>query len=101
MAAELCHSLARRTRGAARRGTLAIAAISLAMVFSVWMAGATGAEAVQRGTVLIVIGIPVYVVTRRTSPSARSGCPVLRLDPTAVDYAILVVYSAASWVKRP
>ena len=31
------------------------------------------AEAVQRGTVLILIGIPVYVVTRRTNPSGRSG----------------------------
>ncbi len=73
VAAELCHSLARRTRGSPPGGTLAIAAIALAMVFSVWMAGATGAEAVQRGTVLILIGIPVYVVTRRTNPSGRSG----------------------------
>jgi hypothetical protein len=73
VAAELCHSLARRTRGGPPGGTLAIAAITLAMVFSVWMAGATGAEAVQRGTVLILIGIPVYVVTRRTNPSGRSG----------------------------
>ena len=48
------------------------AAIALAMVFSVWMAGATGAEAVQRGTVLILIGIPVYAVTRRTNPGGRS-----------------------------
>jgi basic amino acid/polyamine antiporter, APA family len=73
VAAELCHSLARRTRGGPPGGTLAIAAIALAMVFSVWMAGATGAEAVQRGTVLILIGIPVYVVTRRTNRSGRSG----------------------------
>jgi hypothetical protein len=73
VAAELCHSLARRTRSGPPGRTLAIAAIALAMVFSVWMAGATGAEAVQRGTVFILIGIPVYVVTRRTSPSGRSG----------------------------
>jgi hypothetical protein len=33
------------------------------MVFSLWMASATGAHAVQRGTVLILIGIPVYAVT--------------------------------------
>jgi hypothetical protein len=52
---------------------VAVAALALAMVFSVWMAGATGAEAVQSGTVLIMIGIPVYVVTRRTNPSGRSG----------------------------
>jgi hypothetical protein len=38
VAAELCHSLARRTRGGPPVGTLAIAAIALAMVFSVWMA---------------------------------------------------------------
>jgi hypothetical protein len=43
------------------------------MMFSVWMADATGAEAVQRGTVLVLIGIPVYVVTRRTNSSRRSG----------------------------
>ena len=42
------------------------------MVFSVWMAGATGAEAV-RGMVLILIGIPVYGVARSTNPSGRSG----------------------------
>ena len=35
------------------------------------MAAATGAGAVQHGTVLILIGIPVYVVTRRTHPSGR------------------------------
>jgi basic amino acid/polyamine antiporter, APA family len=75
VAAELCHSLARRTRDGPPTGTLAIAAIALAMVLSLWMAGATGAQAVQRGTVLILIGIPVYVVTRRTNPSRRSGAP--------------------------
>ena len=52
---------------------MAIAAITLAMVFSLWMAGATGAEAAQRGTLLILIGIPVYAVTRRTNASGRSG----------------------------
>jgi hypothetical protein len=72
VAAELCHSLARRTRGGPPGGTLALAAIALAMVFSVCMAGATGAEAVQPGTVLILIGIPGYVVTRRTNASRRS-----------------------------
>jgi hypothetical protein len=52
---------------------LAIAAIALAMVFSLWMAGATGADAVQRGTVLILIGIPVYVVSRRANASGRTA----------------------------
>ena len=32
--------------------------------FSLWMAGATGPDAVQRGTVLLLIGIPVYVLVR-------------------------------------
>lgn len=73
VAAELCHSLARRTRDGPPTGTLAIAAIAVAMVFSLWMAGATGAEAVQRGTVLILIGIPVYVITQRTNPSRESA----------------------------
>jgi basic amino acid/polyamine antiporter, APA family len=72
VAAELCHSLARRTRDGPPTGTLAIAAIALAMVFSLWMAGSTG-DAVQRGTVLILIGIPVYVLTRATNPSGSSG----------------------------
>jgi amino acid transporter len=75
VAAELCHSLARRTRDGPPASTLAIAAVAVAMVFSLWMASATGAQAVQRGTVLILIGIPVYVVTRRTNPSRRSGAP--------------------------
>ena len=34
--------------------------------------GRDGRRAVQRGTVLILIGIPVYVVTRRTNPSGDS-----------------------------
>jgi hypothetical protein len=59
---------------------LAIAAIALAMVASVWMAGATGTEAVKRRTVLILIGIPVHVVTRRTNPERVQWYPVLRLD---------------------
>ena len=75
VAAELCHSLARPTADGPPTGTLAIAAIALAMVFSLWMAGATGAQAVQRGTVLILIGSPVYVVTRTTNPSGRSAAP--------------------------
>ena len=44
-----------------------------------WIAGATGAEAVQRGTVLILVGIPVYVVTERTN---ASGAVVPCADPT-------------------
>lgn len=36
----------------------------LAMAFSLWMAGATGSDAVQAGTVLLLCGIPVYVVVR-------------------------------------
>jgi hypothetical protein len=43
------------------------------MAFSLWMAGATGAEAVQRGTVLILLGIPIYVITQRTNPGPAAG----------------------------
>jgi len=73
VAAELSHSLARRSGDGPPTGTLAIAAIALAMAFSLWMAGATGAEAVQRGTVLILIGIPIYVIAQRTNPGRAGG----------------------------
>jgi APA family basic amino acid/polyamine antiporter len=56
VAAELLHSLA--------RPGVDVAVVVLAMAFSLWMAGATGAEAVQRGTVLLLIGIPVHAVVR-------------------------------------
>jgi basic amino acid/polyamine antiporter, APA family len=56
VAAELLHSLA--------RPGIDVAVVVLAMAFSLWMAGATGADAVQRGTVLLLIGIPVYAVVR-------------------------------------
>ena len=72
VAAELSHSLARRSRDSPPTGRVAIAAIALAMVFSLWMAGATGAEAVQRGTVLILIGIPIYIITERTNLSRQA-----------------------------
>lgn len=65
VAAELGHSLSRRAAAdGPPASALAIAVVAVAMAFSLWMAGATGADAVQRGTVLLLIGIPAYVVTR-------------------------------------
>jgi basic amino acid/polyamine antiporter, APA family len=64
VAAELSHSLRRPEAGGPPAGDLAVAVIALAMAFSLWMAGATGPDAVQRGTVLLLIGIPAYVLTR-------------------------------------
>lgn len=64
VAAELLHSLARPEDGRPPASALAVGVVALAMAFSLWMAGATGAQAVQRGTVLLLIGIPIYVVVR-------------------------------------
>jgi APA family basic amino acid/polyamine antiporter len=64
VAAELSHSLARPAASGPPASTVAIAVVALALAFSLWMAGATGAEAVQKGTVLLLIGIPAYVVVR-------------------------------------
>jgi hypothetical protein len=36
---------------------------------SLWMAGATGADAVPKGTVMLLLGIPAYVLVR----ARRSG----------------------------
>jgi basic amino acid/polyamine antiporter, APA family len=41
-----------------------VAVAVLALAFSIWMAGATGAEAVQAGTIMLLLGIPAYVASR-------------------------------------
>jgi APA family basic amino acid/polyamine antiporter len=64
VAAELLHSLTEPDAPAPPRGTLGIAVVGLALAFSLWMAGATGADAVQRGTVLLLLGIPAHVLVR-------------------------------------
>jgi APA family basic amino acid/polyamine antiporter len=60
VAAELLHALT--TGRPVRRGPVLIAGVALG--FSVWMAGATGPDAVQAGTVMLLLGIPAYVLTR-------------------------------------
>jgi APA family basic amino acid/polyamine antiporter len=59
-AAELLHALT--TGRPVARGRVAVALVALA--FSIWMAGATGADAVQAGTVMLLLGIPAYVLSR-------------------------------------
>jgi basic amino acid/polyamine antiporter, APA family len=51
------------TRGGAIPWREAAVAL-LALAFSIWMAGATGADAVQAGTVMLLLGIPAYVLSR-------------------------------------
>jgi APA family basic amino acid/polyamine antiporter len=48
-----------------------VAVAGVALGFSIWMAGATGEEAVQRGTIMLLLGIPAYVLTR----AVRSRSP--------------------------
>ena len=64
VAAELLHSLTTAEAPAPPRGALGLAVVVVALVFSLWMAGATGPEAVQRGTVMLLIGIPAHVLVR-------------------------------------
>ena len=75
VAAELGHSLTRPDVGRPPAGTLALAVVALAMAFSLWMAGATGADAVQRGTVLILIGIPVFAIARARRKASTPPSP--------------------------
>lgn len=67
VAAELLHALTTGRR--VRRGPVAVAAVALG--FSLWMAGATGADAVQKGTVMLLLGIPVYVLVRAARERRR------------------------------
>jgi APA family basic amino acid/polyamine antiporter len=64
VAAQLLHALTDDT-GAARgpdARQVAIAVVGLA--FAIWMAGAAGPSAVRAGTVMVLLGIPAYVLTR-------------------------------------
>jgi amino acid transporter len=70
VAAELLHSLTTAEAPAPPRGALGIAVVAVALAFSLWMAGATGAESVQRGTVMLLLGIPAYVLVRARRESA-------------------------------
>ena len=56
VAAELLHALTHDTT--VPRGRVVVALVALG--FSIWMAGATGADAVRAGTILLLLGIPAY-----------------------------------------
>jgi APA family basic amino acid/polyamine antiporter len=71
VAAELLHTLTERRPVAP--GPVAVAGVALA--FSLWMAGATGADAVQSGTVMLLLGIPAYVLVRATRAPEASPPP--------------------------
>jgi APA family basic amino acid/polyamine antiporter len=71
VAAELLHTLTERRPVAP--GPVVVAGVALA--FSLWMAGATGADAVQKGTVMLLLGIPAYVIVRATRAPAASPPP--------------------------
>jgi basic amino acid/polyamine antiporter, APA family len=60
VAAQLLHLLTRGGPVPSREAGIAL----LALGFSIWMAGATGADAVQAGTVMVLLGIPAYVFSR-------------------------------------
>jgi APA family basic amino acid/polyamine antiporter len=69
VSAQLLHALRARERGEAPTPVQVVVAL-VAVAFSIWMASATGPDAVRSGTVLILVGIPVFVVSR-----ARRGGP--------------------------
>ena len=71
VAAELLYSLT--TGRPLQRGPVAVAAVALG--FSLWMAGATGADAVQSGTVMLLLGIPAYVLIAATRARAAPPPP--------------------------
>jgi APA family basic amino acid/polyamine antiporter len=65
VAAQLLHALVDAGPAPDRR-QVAIALIGLA--FAIWMAGAAGPSAVRAGTVMVLLGIPAYVLTRWRAP---------------------------------
>jgi APA family basic amino acid/polyamine antiporter len=65
VAAQLLHALVDAGPAPDRR-QVAIALIGLA--FAIWMAGAAGPSAVRAGTVMILLGVPAYVLTRWRAP---------------------------------
>ena len=44
----------------------------MALAFSIWMAGATGPDAIRAGTIMLLLGIPAYVVSTAIR-ARRSG----------------------------
>lgn len=62
VAAELLHALT--DENAAKPPTARTATAALALAFAIWMAGAAGPSAVRAGTVLVLLGVVAYVLTR-------------------------------------
>jgi APA family basic amino acid/polyamine antiporter len=60
VAAQLLHALADSGPRPAT-GQVLIAVVGLA--FAIWMAGAAGPDAVRAGTVMVLLGVPAYVLT--------------------------------------
>lgn len=63
VAAELLHALTDDT-GTARVSRPRVATAFIALAFAIWMAGAAGPSAVRAGTVLVLMGVVAYVLTR-------------------------------------
>lgn len=63
VAAELLHALTDDT-GTARVSRPRVATAFIALAFAIWMAGAAGPSAVRAGTVLVLLGVVAYVLTR-------------------------------------
>ena len=72
VSAQLAHAV-RTRRAAAGPSAWQIVVAVAAVAFSIWMAGATGAPAVRDGTVLILVGIPLYAVARGRGRGAGAG----------------------------
>lgn len=64
VAAELLHALTDETGRAAKPPAARTATAALALAFAIWMAGAAGPSAVRAGTVLVLLGVVAYVLTR-------------------------------------
>jgi APA family basic amino acid/polyamine antiporter len=62
VAAELLHALTDDAAAPVDKARVGTAALALA--FAIWMAGAAGPSAVRAGTVLVLLGVVAYVLTR-------------------------------------
>jgi basic amino acid/polyamine antiporter, APA family len=72
VSAQLAHAVRAGDRAAApspRQLAVAVGAVA----FSIWMAGATGSSAVRDGTILILVGVPVYALSRGARVSPPQG----------------------------
>ncbi|MDX6726810.1 MAG: basic amino acid/polyamine antiporter, family [Baekduia sp.] len=72
VAAQLLHAL---LEGGERPAAGPVATGVVALAFSIWMAGAAGPSAVRAGTVMVLIGIPAYVLTRWRAAARAASTP--------------------------